>query len=57
MRLKEYLDNRGSEVEELNGRIGKQKNHYEDTIILLKKENDNIRMKMIEEEKYCEIEV
>lgn len=41
----------------MNGRIGKQKNHYEETILLLRKENENIRMKMIEEEKYSELEL
>lgn len=57
MRLKDYLENRGYEIEELNAKIIKQKNHFEETINLLRKENENIRLKMIEGERFMEAEV
>ena len=37
--------------------MGKQKNHFEETISLLRKENESLRMKMLEGERYNETEI
>lgn len=54
MRLKEYLDTRSREVEDLATKNLKQKAHFEDTIGLLRKQNEGIRIKMLEGERYSE---
>lgn len=57
IRLKEFLDARTREVDELSSKIVKQKAHFEETISLLRKENESIRMKMLEGERYSELEI
>ena len=57
MRLKEYLDTRTREVEELTAKNAKLKSHFEETIALLRKENESIRMKMLEGERFSELEI
>ena len=56
-RLKEYLETRSREVEDMNAKNMKQKAHFEETISLLKKENESIRLKMLEGERYSECEI
>ena len=56
-RLKEYLDTRGREVEELNHKNAKQKGNFEETVSILKKENETLRYKMLEGERYSENEI
>lgn len=55
MRLKQYLDTRSREVEDLATKNLKQKAHFEDTIALLRKQNEGIRIKMLEGERYSEL--
>lgn len=57
MRLKEYLEARSREVEDLAGKNIKQKTLFEETISVLRKENEAIRMKMMEGERYSELEI
>lgn len=57
MRLKEYLDTRNREVEDLVTKNIKQKAHFEETITLLRKENENIRLKILEGERFSELEI
>lgn len=57
LRLKEYIDTRSREVEDLAAKNIKQKAHFEDTISILKKENETIRLKMLEGERYSELEI
>lgn len=57
LRLKEYLETRNREVEDLAAKNVKQKAHFEDTIALLRKENETIRMKMMEGERFSELEI
>jgi len=55
MRLKEYLDTRSREVEDLAAKNIKQKAHFEETIALLRKENESVRLKMLEGERFNEL--
>lgn len=57
IRLKQYLDTRTREVQELTAKNIKHKTHFEETITLLRKENESIRMKMLEGERFSELEI
>ena len=56
VKLKEILNQRNQENEQLTTKILKQKSHYEDSISVLRKENDTIRGKLIEYERLFETE-
>ena len=56
-RLKEYLDTRSREIDELGSKNIKQKAHFEETISILRKENETLRYKMLEGERYSESEI
>lgn len=53
-KLKELFNQRNQENEQLTTKILKQKSHYEDSISILRKENDTIRGKLIEYERLFE---
>lgn len=55
-KLKDLLDNKNIELEQLSSRLNKQKNNYEDTIAMTKRENEMLRNKMIEYERLSESE-
>lgn len=56
-RLKEYLDSKSREVEDLTAKNIKQKTHFEETIVILRNENESLRYKMLEGERYSESEI
>ena len=56
-RLKEYLDTRTREIDDLSSKNLKQKGHFEETIAILRKENETLRYKMLEGERYSESEI
>ena len=53
-KLKDLLENKNIELEAVNSKFNKQKNHYEDAISMKKRENDMLRNKMIEFERLSE---
>ena len=53
-KLKDLLENKNIELEAVNSKFNKQKNHYEDAISMNKRENDMLRNKMIEFERLSE---
>ena len=53
-KLKDLLENKNIELEAMNSKFNKQKNHYEDAISMNKRENDMLRNKMIEFERLAE---
>ena len=53
-KLKDLLENKNIELEAMNSKFNKQKNHYEDAISMNKRENDMLRNKMIEFERLSE---
>lgn len=46
-KLKELLSQKNQQNDQINSKILKQKSHYEDSISILRKENDTIRGKLI----------
>jgi hypothetical protein len=46
--LREGLDERNKEFDQLNQKLNKQRVYYEDTINFLKRDNDGYRAKIIE---------
>jgi hypothetical protein len=53
-KLKDLLDNKNIELEQLGSKLNKQKNNYEDIIAMNKRENEMLRNKMIEYERLSE---
>jgi hypothetical protein len=46
-KLKDLLDSKNLEIDQVNNKLNKQKNSYEETIILTKKENEMLRNRMV----------
>ncbi len=53
-KLKDLLEAKSIEVEQINSKLNKQKTSYEDSIIFTKKENELLRNKLIEAERFSE---
>ena len=48
LRYKEALEDRNSEIEDLSSKLLKQRNHYEDLLAISKRENESLKIKLIE---------
>ena len=49
-KLKEVINSKNLELEQSMAKQSKMRNHYEDSIDLLKKENDELKDKLVENE-------
>lgn len=53
-KLKDLVEAKNIEVEQVNSKLNKQKNAYEETINFTKRENEMLRNKLIETERFNE---
>lgn len=56
-KLKEVINSKNSEIEQILAKNLKVKNNYEDSIELLKKENEDLKDKIFETERMADIEL
>jgi len=56
-KLKEVINSKNSEIEQILAKNLKVKNNYEDSIDLLKKENEDLKDKLFETERIADIEL
>lgn len=56
-KLKEVINSKNMEIEQIMAKNIKVKNNYEDSIELLKKENEDLKDKIFETERIAEIEL
>ncbi len=54
--MKELLDSKTYEIDQITSKFNKQKQGYEDTITSVKKENESLRNKMVEHDRFAESE-
>ena len=56
-KLKEVIDSKNREIDQIMSKHSKVRNNYEDSINLLKKENDELKDKITETEHIAELEL
>lgn len=56
-KLKEVINSKNTEIDQIMAKHSKVKNNYEDSVSLLKKENDELKDKIVENEHIADLEL